>query len=355
MADVNREVYPERTVNEVVGLAREWVEKNYLGTKGFVGAHLVGSINHTPGEALFPLYRDVDIAIVLEGIDYQEIREVSHQGYILECILSGAGRYDGAKKILAEPGMACNLEVDSVLVDPTGKLEKLHREVALDYNKRSFVRLRVEQAEKDAKENLEKMTGAANALEFVFYLGNFIMHCTAMTTLAHLEPPTHRRGLLNLKPMLLADGQEALYERYLQMFGSARLDAAAARLFVEEAAGAFDRALEIKKSPVPYEWKLDPCIRPYLVEGSLEMIEEGGHREAIFWIALFFMISNGVIQQDGNAEEKVNYLAQTGGFLQALGLGSAEELAQRSKECSLFLEDLQAYNRELIASSARLR
>lgn len=355
MEQKSQGAYQDQTVKEVKKLAREWVEKNYLGKDGFVGAHLVGSINHTPEDELFPLYKDVDIAIILETVDYQEIVEISHQGYILECILSGATRYKDAKGILSLPGMACNLEVDSVLVDPNGTLATLHEQVRRDYNKREYVQLRVENENAEAKKNLQGMSGAGNALEFVFFLGNFIMNCSAMPTVAHLQPPTHRRGLLNLKPFMVNDGQEDLYGEYLKVFGSYTIDEPSARLFIDQAANVFDRALAIKKSPVPYEWKLDPCIRPYLVEGSLEMIREGGHRESIFWIALFFMISNSVIQQDGTEEEKVKYTEQISVFIGALGLSSAEKMADRVKDCGVFLEKLTVYTRQVIKDSEKLR
>ncbi|WP_040845269.1 hypothetical protein [Thiorhodococcus drewsii] len=353
--DSGLEVPIAKTTGEVIALAKHYVESQYLGTPGFRGAHLVGSIIHSDRDALFPTYCDVDIAIVLDRVEYQEIEEIEQEGYVLECILSSSARYASADAILALPGMACNLEKNSILVDPDGYLNDIHRRVAAEFSGRRWVKIRTEDGVRCARSALDAMRQAANPAEAVHTLGEFIMHCSESITVAHLNPPTHRRTLANLRALLSTPEELALYEEILTAFGVERISEHEARRFLDQCLQAFDRAIEVKRSPVPFEWKLDPCIRDYLKRGTLEMIEEGAHRESLFWIALFFMISTLAIQQDGTPEERPVYGARLMHFLQALGLESPTAIGQRIEFCSELLEKVESYVDRFVATSSALK
>lgn len=344
-----------KTTAEVIALAKNFVEKNYLDQPGFVGAHLVGSIIHADRDAIFPTYCDVDIAIVLDSIEFQKIEEVFQEGYVLECILSGSSRYRSAEDILAIPGMACNLQKNSIIVDPEGRLAEIHRGVAEGFAMRHWVKRRVDTEMNIAKSSLEAMSRSQNMIEVIHSLCEFIMRCSASITTAHLKPPTHRRSLANLKALMQTPEEQSLFEDILKAFGSAQLSEAEVRTFLQQCLGAFDRAIVVKRSPVPFEWKLDPCIRDYLNQGTLEIIDEGLHREAIFWIAIFFIISTIAIQQDGLAEEKVGYAAQLTEFLRALGLESTESIKQRIEFCTEVYGHVTTYLDKYIATSSQLR
>ena len=344
-----------KTTAEVIALAKSYVEKNYLGQPGFVGAHLVGSIIHADRDAIFPTYCDVDIAIVLDSIDYQKIEEVFQEGYVLECILSGSSRYRSAEDILALPGMACNLQKNSILVDPEGRLAKIHREVAEGFAMRHWVKRRVNTEMNVTKSALEAMSRSRNVIEAVHALCEFVMHCSASITTAHLKPPTHRRSLANLNALMNTPEERSLFEDILKAFGSAQLSEPEVRTFLQQCLEAFDRAIVVKRSPVPFEWKLDPCIRDYLNQGTLEILAEGLHREAIFWIAIFFIISTIAIQQDGLAEEKEHYATRLTEFLRALGLDSTEAIKLRIEFCTVVYENVAAYLEDFVATSSQLK
>jgi hypothetical protein len=106
---------------------------------------------------------------------------------------------------------------------------------------------------------------------------------------------------------------------------------------------------------VPFEWKLDPCIHDYLDRGTLEIIDEGAHRESLFWITLFFAISTLAIQQDGLPEEKEHYAVQMAGFMHALGIGSAAAIKQRTALCKEVHDKSVAYINDFVATSPLLK
>ena len=41
---------------------------------------------------------------------------------------------------------------------------------------------------------------------------------------------------------------------------------------------AFDRSVEVYRTPTPYGFTIRPHLRPYLAEATQEMINEGNHR-----------------------------------------------------------------------------
>jgi hypothetical protein len=55
-------------VSQVVEIAKEWVGENSRQIPGFCGAHFAGSINRMSKEALFPIYSDVDIFIIVKDV-----------------------------------------------------------------------------------------------------------------------------------------------------------------------------------------------------------------------------------------------------------------------------------------------
>lgn len=345
----------DKTTAQVIALAKAYIEERYLGHPGFHGAHLVGSIIHADRDEPFARYRDVDIAIVIDSDVHQRIEEVVREGYILECILSASSRYRSAEAILVNPGMACNLQKNSVIVDPAGELTRIHQAVAAGFAQRHWVKQRAASGIKSGLAALEAMQKARNAVEAVHGLCEFVMYCSEAITVAHLQAPTHRRSLANLKATLAGTPEErALFEEIVGALGSAQLTEAEVRVFLQQCVEAFDRAIVVKRTPVPFEWKLDPCIRDYLEKGTLEIIDEGLHRESLFWITLFFVISTLAIEQDGLPEEKVLYGARLKGFLEAMGLGSPPAIEARVAQCLKLHARVAAYVDHFVATSPLL-
>ena len=82
---------------------------------------------------------------------------------------------------------------------------------------------------------------------------------------------------------------------------------------------AFDRSVEVYHTPTPYGFTIRPHLRPYLSEATQEMIDEGNHREAMFWISALAGESYLVLQNDAPEEEKPEFAAQLRAMYVALG------------------------------------
>jgi hypothetical protein len=82
---------------------------------------------------------------------------------------------------------------------------------------------------------------------------------------------------------------------------------------------AFDRSVEVYKTPTPYGFTILPHLRPYLSEATQEMIDEGNYREAMFWISALAGESYLVLQNDAPDSEKPQFAAQLRVMYDALG------------------------------------
>ena len=129
-------------VGQIIECATGWVELYGRHTPGFCGAHLMGGITTLPKDAEFPTYRDVDVNIVLHGLDQRKIQDFAYKGLIMECGLFSREEYRSLADVLASPELAPNLVVDSLLADPIGMLAALHHAVAQEYSRREWVSAR---------------------------------------------------------------------------------------------------------------------------------------------------------------------------------------------------------------------
>src|SRR5262249_36536261 len=141
-------------------------------------------------------------------------------------------------------------------------------------------------------QTLEGLCHTASPPEAVWLLSSMALFLAGLLTEASLRPPTHRRCLVLLRDVLHAAGRRDLHEAVLQLLGWAHLRRAEVEAYLGDCALAFDRAVAVTRTPVPFQFKLKPHVRPYIIAGAQEMIDQGYHREAMFWISGFLMFAN---------------------------------------------------------------
>jgi hypothetical protein len=309
-------------VSQVIEIAKEWVEENASQAPGFCGAHLAGAITKMPKDAPFPIYRDVDVNIVVKGPKRIPIfqQKLLYKGVLLECIFYGLEGYNSPEVVLSNPMFAHRLAVESVISDPTGMLTKLQRSVAQDYSQRRWVQARCESSKRSIMEDLDKMNQADSPTDAWVSLAWLVSHLGTLIAVAHLKPPTVRRCFALTKELLQSQGKLALHETVLKLCGYAHIDRGQVESYLQECVTAFERAVEVKRTPFYGDFNIHSYVRPYLVEGSQEMIDEGNHREAMFWITFFHYLANVTIQNDAPEAEKPQYQAGFEQLLSGLGL-----------------------------------
>lgn len=314
-------------VAEVVDIVREWVDLQAGHLPRFAGAYLWGGITALPADAPFPLYRDVDVVVVTEDA-HDENQEIPYRGLMLEVIALDLAAHQDAEAVLASPSHGPNMATTQILADPTGILLPLQGTVAARFGRHRWIRARCEAQKASAERSLAAMRRASTPVEILDSVREFLGALTGLIAVAQLGRPTTRRTLALLRELLEARGRPDLHEAALAIMGSARLSRADVQTMQDQSVIAFDRAVEVYKTPTPYGFALRPHLRPYYVAGTQEMIDEGNHREAVFWITCLDT-AYIVLQNDAPPAEKPLFAAQFHAMHDLLGYTSAETRANR--------------------------
>lgn len=134
--------------------------------------------------------------------------------------------------------------------------------------------------------------------------------------------------------MLEAQGRLDLHEAALTLFGSAHMSREDVQGMLDRSVVAFDRAVEVYKTPTPYGFTIRPHLRPYLAEATQEMIDEGNHREAVFWITALAGESYLVLHNDAPDGEKLEFAAQLQAMYATLGYTDTSDEAWAGRVAS---------------------
>ena len=290
----------QRTVGQVIELAKEWVSLQAEQLPGLLGAHLMGGMTSMAADEPFAAYRDVDMHLILQddGDVPVENVEAPYKGLMIEAGFRQQKDYCTPEVVLADPVIASHMAVPSILYDPTGFLTRLHEAVTREYARRKWVQARCEAEKREAFGMLEsaaRIPDPVTGLCLLAYAGTFV---SGVLALASLKPITGRRSYLQMRRVLEVWGRADLHERLLEVLGHAHLSREQVERYLRDATEAFDIAVQVKRTPHPLGYKMHAHLRPYLVDGTQEMICEGFHREAAGWAMAYYTGSIQIIQAD---------------------------------------------------------
>jgi hypothetical protein len=344
---------------QVRQITQEWVTGNLDHYPGLVAAHLVGGITTTPHYAPFPSYKDVDFHMIFApgspalkplGPFLSNV-EVLYKGLMLEGGMKPMSEYQSAAAALANPEIAHHLMVDqSILYDPTGMLQALRKQVSREFARRDWVRARIEHERRGlqgALANLPMARAGGGSGEVL--LGYTFTFLTALLCVATLRPPsTGSQASLRMCEVLAEANRLELYEEALATLGVAKTSRARVEQFLREGIEAFDLAVTIKHSPHPAGHKLHAHLRPYFVESCQSLMQEGRHREALYWLILFHLSACDVILMDGPDAQKPKFAAYAATFLEEIGMDSQGARAARWEQATRLYDRFFALAEEII-------
>ena len=294
------------TVEQVIERTQEWFLLQAEQFPGFLGAHLMGGITSMALSGPFPTYRDVDLHIILnDDVDVPgENAEVLYKGLMIEAGFRQQKDYRTPEVVLADPVIASHMAVPSILSDPTGFLTQLHKVVSREYARRKWVQARCEAEKREALGKLETISHIPDPDPLMTFelLGYTSTYVVAVFSLASLKAITGRRSYIQMRHILERLGRADLYERLCNVVGIRQVSRAEAKRYLQDAAEAFDLAVKVKRSPHPFGHKMYAHLRPYLVGGSQEMIDEGYYLEAMGWTMAFYGNSMQIIQTDAPSQ-----------------------------------------------------
>ena len=339
-------------VQEVIEIVREWVDLHARHLPDFAGAYLWGGITALPADAPFPLYRDVDIVVVVTQDSQDETREVFYRGIMLEVILKNLAAHQDAEALLANPSDGPNLATTQILADPTGILVPLQQTVAAEYRRRRWIEARCA-AEKATVEQqliaLRQVANPINSQEAIWPLWGLLNALSGLLAVAQLKRPTTRRTLSLLGELLDEQGRSDLHEAALRLWGCAHMSRAEVQVMLNQSLVVFDRSVAVYHTSTPFGFTIRDHLRPYLAEATQEMIDEGKHREATFWIITLVTESYLVLQNDAPEAEKPVFAAQLQALLAAFGYTSVEAWTERVQSAERLVPEIYRIADTLVA------
>lgn len=341
------------TVEQVIERTKDWVSIQAEQLPGFLGAHLMGGITSMAHSDPFPAYRDVDLHIILkDGTDVPgENAEALYRGLMIEAGFRRQSDYSTPEVVLADPVIASHMAVSSIVSDPTGFLTRLHEVEAREYARRKWVQARCEAEKREAFGKLEIAAHIPDPITAFGLLGYASTYVSAVLSLANLKAITGRRCYVQMRRILENRGRIDLYDRLLKVVGIAQMSREQAERHLRDAAEAFDLAVKVKRTPHPFGHKMYAHLRPYLVEGTQEMIDEGYYCEAAGWTMAFYVYSMQIIQIDAPSQLTPNMQAKFDEYMSQCALGGVVPWEIRIEEAKAIFREVFMLADEIIASN----
>jgi hypothetical protein len=319
-----------RDAREVV---RNWVIDEASGAAGFAGTMFRGSIIGMDDDALFPATSDVDIGLFHAGDEQSEwTGKFLHDGLIFEVSSRPIERLPDPDVLLANYHLAGGFRSGSVISDPTGRLSDLSTQVERDFANRQWVERRCEDARANCLGYIERVGSDVPFHERVTAWLFAAGVTTHVILAAGLRNPTVRKRYLAAWEVLAEFGFLDFHESLLELQGSRELSSDQVRGHLTTLAEVFDETAAL--GPVAHRFSSDisEIARPIAIGGSLELIEQGFHREAVFWIVATYSRCLGILDVAGQTEMSARFQPGFIGLLHDLGIGSDDDLRRRAEQ-----------------------
>lgn len=329
-------------IKEAKRLAREWTVQ-YAKDHKILGAYFNGSVIEMEDHAMLPASSDVDINLVIEGKEPAEKPgKLLYQNALLEASFIQKDSLFPAEKLLGTYEIVGAFRKDNIILDESGQLRALLETVSGEFAEPRWVRARM----KAVTDKIERMSGGfdtqrpllQNLNPWLFSAGI----CTHLLMVGGLVNPTVRLRYLKLRPALLENGFGDLYEKLLGLLGCGDFTAQQTAEHLRELAATFDQTCPYApKTNFPFSNDIGPHARAVVIDGSEELIRQGDHREAVFWMAATFVRCHLILQQTDEQAHQDRLPAMLRMF-RDMGADSNVRLAGKIEQMHQMLPELQA-------------
>jgi len=342
-------------INQARDAARRWVIEEASGLPGFCGAYTAGSTNWLSDDSNLKATSDLDIVVVLaDPTQARQRGKFVYQDILFDVSYLSADQLHSSESVLGNYHIAASFRTTNILLDPSGRLTALLAVVRRDYARRQWVRTRCANARNKVLQYL-RSTHEEDLLHDQVMAWLFAAGITTHILLvAGLRNPTVRKRYLAVRELLADYGRLEFHESLLELLGVAPMSRGRVAQHVATLTDIFDRAKDTIKTPFPFATDINELARPLAIDGSLEMIERGYHREAMLWIAVTHSRCQKVILTDAPAEMTQPLRDSYRELLADLRVPSTAEVRRRCAEVELILpsvwhlaEAIMAANREI--------
>ncbi|WP_342773036.1 hypothetical protein [Paenibacillus flagellatus] len=308
----------------------------------FMGAYFSGSTVGQPDDATMAAGSDMDVVVVTsEATPPLKLGKFIYRGALIEITFLSWNQLASAEEVLTSYHLAGSFRADTLLADPTGQLRGVQQKVARHFTEIEWVRRRCENAGQKIEHGLRNIDPTApwhnQVMAWLFMTG-----VTAHVLLvAALRNPTVRLRYLAVNNMLREFGRTGIYSELLWLLGCEHWTPQRTCHHLNALARTFDVAAAHAKTPFPFSSDITAASRPIAIDGSRNLIRDGFHREAVFWIGATFARCHHILCADAAPKLQAELAPAFEEFVADLGIPSSDTLARRAEEVLRFLPRLR--------------
>lgn len=324
--------------------AVDWISNHASKAPGFQGAYISGSTVGMPDEALLPVGSDIDLIVVIEDAEPPlKLGKFVYEDALLEVTYLSLRQLASYEEVLTNYHLAGSFRMNTIISDPTGCLAELQRQVSSRFAEEFWVRRRCEDVMSKIRNGLQQNLPSSSPLHdrvnaWLFPTG--VM--THLLLVAALRNPTVRKRYAASREVLATyDSTGRVHGELLALLGCENITAERVRGHVMALAETFDFAASAARTPFFFSSDITPASRQIAIDGSLELIDSGLHREAVFWIAATFARCHNILTADAPLEVSQRCMPAFENLLADLGALTDEERRKRADEALRYLPKLQ--------------
>jgi len=340
------------TVKQAREAARQWMVDEASCIPGFCGAYTAGSTNWLPDDANLTTASDLDIMVVLADQNQAKRREkFIYHNTLLEVSYLQSDQFQSPDQILSDYHLAPSFRTTKIMLDPLGHLTQLLAAVSRDYAKRQWVRQRCANAR-------DKIMGHLRSINEEAALHDQVITClfaagitTHVLLVAGLKNPTVRARYVAARELLDEYGHVEFHETMLELLGSAGISPGRVNQHIATLTEIFDAAKRAIKTPVPFVSDLSDSARPIAIDGGLELIGRGYHREAMFWVGVTHSRCQKVLSCDAPEDLTQSFRDSYQELVGDLGVPTFAEVQRRLAEIERILPQVCDLGEGIIAAN----
>ncbi|MFU8853544.1 hypothetical protein ACNAW0_21525 [Micromonospora sp. SL1-18] len=317
-------------VGQARAVAVDWVREQVRRDPGIRGAFFSGSTVGVSGDAVLPVWSDVDVLLVRDG-PAGKLGKFRHRGVLLEVTALTWADLGSAEDVLGSWVFAPLLRTDTVIMDPTGRLAALRQRVAAGFADPVWVRRRCAGVCRRIEAGLRALGEGAPLHEQVTAWLFPTSVLALLPVVAALRDPTVRRRYVRAREVLTGYGFGDRYPELLASLDGGGVGPGRVREHLAGLAVTFDEAARVARTPFSFSADVTPAGRPVVVDGSAELIGVGAHREAMFWIVATFARCHAILAADAPGRERALRPAFEAAVAD-LGVGSVVDRRRRAEE-----------------------
>lgn len=345
---------PSMSVRDAKEIARHWSEHEARKIPGFVGTYLTGSTAWKDEAEIHPASSDIDVIVVIDAETLPEkLGKFANRSGLLEVGFVTLAEITEIDTILADYHLAGSFRKPTTICDPTGKITEIQTAAAAQYADAEFVLHRLKHARQNA---LSFQDGYASAVTLhdqvtsLFFAAGVTTH---MLLTAALENPTIRRRYIAARAVLDRIDKHGLHEDLLATLGSRDLDAVAVQKHLDRLALQFDFAGSILTTPYRFAADMAPDARAVAIGGTQEMIDQGFHREAMFWLLAVYSRCRAVISVDAEAAMLARFDFGYWRMLNSVGITSHADMDRRADQVLKDIDHVMEVSSKIIDDRRR--